>query len=277
MKNRCTYRLVLALILASSQMVFSLGVNDLPPLVRNAVLKQAGDSKIDSIVKEDDQGQVFYSVVKIAQKGKTMDFSIDQEGQLVLEEISLDAVPPPVRKTMDQQASSAKVLKVEKSYDLGSVEYHITTLDKAGNEGGFAIEADGTLASVLVELGETPPAVQKTISAQLAGRKIESIEKMIDGDGFEFDVEVIAANGRWEKFTVSAAGKLESITTTFEELTMPVQKTIRQHLGTGKIREILKMMPGGPKGNPTEVYGIKEGKPFNIKIGPAGKFLGMLE
>ncbi len=253
----------------------TLALDQIPPQASQCVSKHLGTSKLQSIVRDEENGGVF-NIVMTTAEGKSRTFSVDDTGQIVLEEIDQESTPAAVQKTIVSQAGDAKVTKIERSKEDGELEYHVTVTRGSGTVSGFTVEPDGRLSSVEVELTETSGPVRKTIESQLGSRKLESIEKVFDGATFEYEVEARGASGHLEKFIVGANGKLQSVSALLPELSAPAQKTIKEHIGGGKVHEIHKMMPATPKGNALEVYGTKNGRPFNFRVGPAGMFQGQL-
>jgi VIT1/CCC1 family predicted Fe2+/Mn2+ transporter len=148
---------------------------------------------------------------------------------------------------------------------------------KDGQEREFTLDEDGTLARVEMGVGETPPAVQKTVAAQVGAGKLESIAKVIDDDGITYEAEMTTADGKEREFTVGPEGRLLSIEVALEELSAEVQKTIKEQVGAGKIEWIDKSFEMKKKVQPYEIEATKDGKPFNFSVGPKGRFLGIDE
>jgi uncharacterized membrane protein YkoI len=93
--------------------------------------------------------------------------------------------------------------------------------------------------SKTVSLAQVPPAVRKTMDAQLAGAKITEIERDED-EGVSFTVSYKARDGQERDFTVAEHGTLLSVEVAMDETPVPVQRTVRAQVGTGTIEYIAK-------------------------------------
>jgi hypothetical protein len=78
-------------------------------------------------------------------------------------------------------------------------------------------------------------------------------------------------NGKDREFSVTADGKLESVRVFPAELPALGQKTLREMIGTGKLIRIDKTVDDSM----FHIESRKDGKPFDFKIGPGGRFRGM--
>jgi hypothetical protein len=159
--------------------------------------------------------------------------------------------------------------------DGEETNYDVELTAPDGQARDFAVAGDGTLLSVEVTLRETPEAVQKTITAQLNGGTLDSIDKNLDDDGLNFDVALITKDGRNKRFNVTAKGDVASSEVTLAETPPEVQKTIKQEIGEGKIIRIERSFVEKHGVLPYEVQGWKDGESFDFSVGPKGRFLGM--
>jgi uncharacterized membrane protein YkoI len=118
--------------------------------------------------------------------------------------------------------------------------------------------------------------VQKTITGQLAGGKLRSLDKEHDDDGITYDVELTAADGQEKSFTLAANGAIMSEQVSLQEVTPAARRSIKEQIGDGKILRIDRSLLERNEGVlPYEVQGRKNGKPFDFSVGPRGRFLGM--
>ena len=118
---------------------------------------------------------------------------------------------------------------------------------------------------------------KKPSPAQLSGGKLAGIDKNFTDDGINFDVEMTTKDGQEKSFTVAANGNLSNVEVTLEETPRPVQRTIRNQIGDGKILEIDRSFVEERGVFPYEIQGRKDGRPFYFSVGPHGRFLGVDE
>jgi uncharacterized membrane protein YkoI len=94
------------------------------------------------------------------------------------------------------------------------------------------------------ELSHLPPAVQKTIRAQIGDGKLDSIDKDPEDGEMIYDVEMVR-DGTERGFTVDAKGKLIDEEVFLSELPAVVQQTIKKQVGNGTLSEIDKSVEDG--------------------------------
>jgi uncharacterized membrane protein YkoI len=246
-----------------------------PIAVQKTIHAQVGDGQLGEIDKVLDSGETFYDVELSAKDGRERDFTVDEDGTLSSVEVALAETPAPAQKSIRMLMKQGELESIDKNLDDSEVTYDIELAAKDGREKDFTIADDGTLLSAEVMLNETPSAVQKTIASQLSGGTLESIDKNFDDDGISYDVEMTAKDGREKDFTVAADGSLSSVQMTLEETPRPVQRTIKNQIGDGKILEIDRSFVKERGVFPYEVQSQKDGKPFDFSVGPRGRFLGM--
>jgi hypothetical protein len=82
-------------------------------------------------------------------------------------------------------------------------------------------------------------------------------------------------DGREKSFTIAENGNLSSMEMTLAETPRPVQRSIKNQIGDGKILEIDRSFVQERGVLPFKVQGRKDGKPFDFSVGPRGRFLGM--
>src|SRR5947208_2535006 len=88
-------------------------------------------------------------------------------------------------------------------------------------------------------LSQLPPAVQKSVQAQLAGGTLGEIERDEDESGTSYTVTV-TRGGKERDFTVADDGTLLSQEVTLEETPPAVRNTIKAQVGQGTIENIEK-------------------------------------
>lgn len=104
--------------------------------------------------------------------------------------------------------------------------------------------AAGAAAELKVELTDLPPPAQTAVK-QLAGKgKIVELSRSSGGDSTAFNVKFTRDN-RSRTFSVDAEGTLLRRQFFFAELPVPVQKAMKQHVGTGKTGKVEKVFADG--------------------------------
>jgi uncharacterized membrane protein YkoI len=132
-----------------------------------------------------------------------------------------------------------------------------------------------------LKLGDLPPAVQRTVNKEAAGREIGEITSdIVDGHpAYKIEFRERGVNPR---FFVGENGALLrppekppvlGIGTTFARTPTAVQQTIRREIGEGEITKIDKEGLSGP----ATIYKVevkeKDGTTFELRIGDNGKVL----
>ena len=266
--------LCLAAMCMAAEVRENVAFSGLPAAVQQAIAKLGGSASSE-ITRVEDDGDVTFET-EITQGGRERDISVGADGTLLTIEVNLDEAPSAVQKTIKAQIGTGALVGVDKIFDGGGTSYDVVMTTKGGQERGFTVEENGTLSSAEVAFAETPPAVQKTITAEVGAGKLGTVTRNFD-ETTTYDVEATTAGGKPREFSVANDGRLLSVRVTLEETPAEVQKTIREQIGTGKIRRIDKSFERRSKTLPYEVEGVKNGKPFNFSVGAAGKFLGMDE
>ena len=113
----------------------------LPASVQAAAMAHLEGGTIKGASKEVEKGQTFYEVETL-RNGHTRDLLFDAAGQLVEveEAVTLEAVPPAVRKALEAQGA---VLSVE-SVTRGATVSYEGVVRKNGKRTEVAVAADGT-------------------------------------------------------------------------------------------------------------------------------------
>ncbi len=247
----------------------------LPPAVQRTIQKQAGNAVPAEAERVEEDGDVTFDV-EIAVGGNERDITVAEDGTLLSIEMDFSETTAAVQKAVRAQIATGKLVSVDKTFDGAETSYDVVMTTKDGQERAFTAEENGTISSLEVGLAETPPAVQKTIAAQLGAGQPGTITRIFD-EATTYEVDATATDGREREFSVAADGEMLSARVTLEELNAAVQQTIREHIGTGKILRIDHSFERRNKTLPFEIEGRKDGKPFNFSVGEAGRFLGMDE
>jgi uncharacterized membrane protein YkoI len=117
-------------------------MKDLPPAVQNGVQDNLKGAALKGVAKEVEGGKTQYEVESTL-NGKARDFLLDAKGTLIEleEELAVDAVPAPVRITLEARG---KILKVELLTRGKSATYE-AQVEKDGKKSAVEVAADGTL------------------------------------------------------------------------------------------------------------------------------------
>lgn len=248
----------------------ALSLTDLPAAVQKSVRQQIGKSEVTAIEKQDEDGEISYDV-DFVRNGEERSLSVMDNGRLLSIAMGLLEVPAPVRNTINQQLKGASLDLIEKTFDDDEITYEVA-ITRGSAERSFTVGADGKLVRVQLDLAEAPKAVQKTISAQ--GGQPGDIFRVLEDNVVTYEA-TISKGGQDREISVAENGHLESIEVSLEEVPAPARKTISNRVAGGKIERIDKCF--NDKDAVTfEVSGKKEGKRLDFKVGPRGRFLGVL-
>jgi len=278
---RFKHFLFLSLALVATNEVFAgdasrtVALSETPAAVQKTIQSQVGDGTLGEIDKVLNDGETAYDVELTAKDGSEHDFTVDEDGTLLSIEVALADTPALVQKAIQTLMSQGEVAGIDKNLDDSDVTYDIELTAKDGREKDYTLADDGTLLSENVALNETPDVVQKTITARLAGGKLESIDKNFYENGVSYDVEMTTKEGQERGFTVAADGSLASAQVTLAETPSRVRSTIKKQIGDGEILRIDQSFVKEKGVFPYEIGARKDGKPFDFSVGPKGRFLGM--
>jgi len=249
-------------------------LNEVPGAIQKAIKAQAEFSKITRIDKTFDEDEIAYEVTATGSSGEK-NFTISADGQVESAEISIADAPMNVAAAIRKQAGEEKIEAIEKVFEPSAASYDVTISDNSGSERTFTIGPDGSMESREITLAEAPKAVQDAVTTILGKNILVSVDKNFARDGNTYDVVMRPANGRKRDFSLDENGKLLTEQVFLEQLPAAAQKTIAEQIGNGKILHIDKSyeLDGGVL--PYEIQGEKDGKEFDFRVGPAGRFIGM--
>jgi len=211
---------------------------DLPSAVQSAINTQVGQGKLEGIQKLFDDGEMTYQAGITAPGADERDYTFNEDGTLVSEEVNLSELPPEIQTPINSLVGKGKLEGIDKTFGSDGITYEATMTTPAGQERNFTLAESGTLLSEEVSLAELPPAVQTTIKAQAAQGKLAGIDETFDGAGIAFEATVTAPNGQDHNVTVGPNGKLLSQEVRLAELPPAVQTTINTEVGQGKLEGV---------------------------------------
>jgi hypothetical protein len=185
--------------------------------------------------------------------------------------ITLAQTPPAVQKTVQANIGIGKITSISRGDEDGVVSYGVD-FTKGGQSRDLRVGEDGTLLRIQVALAETPPAVQKSIQAQLGTDKSDGIEKTFDGNEISYVVDFTTKDGRESQFTVGENGVLLEIEIALTEAPAPVQKTLAAEMGNGTLTTLTKIIEEKVT---YDAEFSKDGKDGGVTIGPDGALISV--
>jgi uncharacterized membrane protein YkoI len=251
---------------------------DAPAPVQKTLKGMIGTGMLDSIEKNLDGDEPTFDISILTNDGKDNDFTLDGNGKVISQRIELADVPEGIQRIIKNQVGANTLDDVEKLFDEDNIlSYQVGFTTKDGLPRSFTLNGgDGKMESMEIGLSEAPAAVQATVTAESGTGAFESLDKIFDPAGITYEAAYYTKNGREHRFTVDADGKLNSREVALAEAPVPVQQTIKQQLGAGKVLRIDHSFAEKDSGVfPFEVQAEKDGKPFDFSVGPKGRFLGM--
>jgi len=149
--------------------------------------------------------------------------------------------------------------------------FYEVQVTKAGTTRSLTVDAQGKLIRAQVALVETPPAVQKVINANLGKNKLGDIDRTSEQGETIYDVDLIGSDSESRGLSVAEDGKWFSLELPLSDAPGPVQKTVRNHLGKGKLEELAKVNDDGDVYFEADIS--MDGREITLTIGPRGKLL----
>ena len=184
--------------------------------------------------------------------------------------ITLSELPPRAQQTIKAELQGAQVGEIEKDTADGKTFYDVV-LARGEASRHLTVDAQGNLIRAQVALTDTPAAVQKVIQSQVGKNKIGDIDRTSEDGETIFSVDLIAPNGEAHSLSVAEDGKWFSLELQLSDAPGPVQKTVRNHLGKGKLEEISKVNDDGDVYFEADIN--LDGKTRTLTIGPRGRVL----
>jgi len=247
-----------------------------PPAVQKQIKSQVGGATLDEIEREEDNGEISYSVSFTRKNGEDSSLTVGEDGSLLGVEVQLKELPAAIQQTIKVQLGSGTLDSIEKTFDEGEVSYDVSFTRKDGVERSFSLDAKGALTSVQLGLEEVTAPVRKTIEEHSTQGKAGDIHKLIEDGEISYSAE-LQRDGKTRELIVSTDGKAESLQKFLDEVPQPVRKTIQEKVGSGKILRIDKSFVRLQGVEPFRVESRKDGKLFIFNVGPRGRYLGQEE
>ncbi|HON67823.1 MAG TPA: hypothetical protein PLS23_15130 [Phycisphaerae bacterium] len=185
-------------------------IDQVPPAAREALIKAAGGATILKVERENENGVVVYEA-KWTTDGVKHEAKVTAEGQPVEEEeeedevITMEQVPAQAREALMKLAGAAKITKVEKENEDGTVAYEAEWLVD-GKEHSAAVTAEGALvgSEETVDAKDVPLAVR-----QAAEKRFPNVAKLIFEKETKVEYEVTAViDGKEHEIELTPGGRV---------------------------------------------------------------------
>jgi uncharacterized membrane protein YkoI len=109
-------------------------LTETPAAVQAAIKTQLGDGRLMSIEEDFDPAGNSFDVEAVAQDGGKKSFSLAPDGRLLSEEVTLEKLPPPARKTIREKIGDGKILRIDRS--LSEKKAGVLPYQVEGRKGG---------------------------------------------------------------------------------------------------------------------------------------------
>jgi uncharacterized membrane protein YkoI len=204
-----------------------------------------------------DDDEIAYDV-RIGVRGQPRVFSVEDDGSLVSEEVSLDETPPAVQKTILGQIGSGALSSIGQSLDDDDVSYDVEMrLD--GKVRTFSVEQDGALLASEIDFAELPTAVQKAADAIRGQDTVKSVEKQIDDGDITYEIQIVK-DGKARGFDFRGDGLLSSTEVDLADTPKAVQAAIARRLDGGTVEKIDRIIERNSFSYQVEIGGERKGE-----------------
>jgi|SRR5450631_609306 len=107
--------ILVSVLLSAQEQEKKIQRSDLPPAVEKTVVEQSKGATIRGFSQEKENGQTFYEA-ELMVNGKSKDVLVDVNGSVVEveEQVSIESLPAPVLRGLQERAGTGKIGKVEK-------------------------------------------------------------------------------------------------------------------------------------------------------------------
>jgi uncharacterized membrane protein YkoI len=182
-------------------------LEELPGPIRKAIEREAAGGKLGDIFRTTDDGETRYEF-EVTRNNKTRGLTLDSSSKLVDSQVFLDELPPEVHKTIQSRVDGGKLGQIHKVIDETEITYQAEltikrkSLTLTLDPKGIVVEEEEVVA-----LSETPGAVQKAITAQVAAGRLVSIAKHSEQGAISYEIDLITA-GKHKSVRMDSEGKL---------------------------------------------------------------------
>jgi len=120
-------------------------LTEMPAAVQATIKAQVADGSVESIDENFDPDGNSFDVEAFAKDGGRKSFNVAPDGRLLSEEVTLEKLPPPARKTILEKIGDGKLLRIDKSLfekKAGVLPYEVEGR-KAGRPFNFSVGPHG--------------------------------------------------------------------------------------------------------------------------------------
>jgi hypothetical protein len=151
-------------------------LDETPPPVQNTIKGQVRDGTLDNIEKAFEGNDINYEVDMTTKSGADRSFTVALDGKLTSIQVTLDEIPAPVRKTINEHVGGGKLIDIFRLTEGNETSYD-AEVDHDGKLRDVIVSPNGKLESIQVSLIEIPPEAQKTINEKIGNGKIMRIDQ----------------------------------------------------------------------------------------------------
>lgn len=238
-----------------------------PAAVQQTVTSTASQGTATSIEKVVDDGHLQYEVDWKTKEGAKRSFTVLESGKLLSMRVGLEETPPTVRATIAKEAGGDKLKEIAKSFDDG-VAYDVT-INRNGRDRDFSVRENGQISRVEISLAEAPPLVQKGIQHVIGTGAITSIDRTVEDDRTQYNIDWKSADGATHAFSLYENGSMKSVRVTLAETPPAVNAVLLQEVGSGKLKEIARAFDDNAV--TYDVTLIRDGRERDFTVTEAGK------
>jgi uncharacterized membrane protein YkoI len=151
-------------------------LDETPPVVQKAIKAQLRDGTLESIEKTFEGNDINYEIEMTTKSGEDRSFTVALDGKLTSVQVTLEEIPPSVRKTIEAHLGNGKLVDIFRLVEGNEVSFD-AEVDHDGKLRDVIVSPSGKLESLQVMLSEIPPEAQKTIRDKIGSGKISRIDQ----------------------------------------------------------------------------------------------------
>jgi hypothetical protein len=151
-------------------------VDETPPLVQNTIKGQVRDGTLDNIEKTFEGNDINFEVDMTTKSGAARSFTVALDGKLNSVQVTLEEIPAPVRKTIEEHVGNGKLVDIFRLTEGKEISYD-AEVDHDGKMRDIIVSPAGKLESIQMFLSEIPAEAQKTINEKIGNGKVTRIDK----------------------------------------------------------------------------------------------------
>lgn len=244
-----------------------IALEEAPAVVQKTITSTIGQGAVTSTDKVIDDGHVQYEVEWKTKEGTGHSCTVLEGGKLLSLRVDLGETPPAVRAAIVKEVAGDKLKEIAKSYDEG-VAYDVTVV-RAGRDRDFSIGENGQLLRLEMSLAEIPPVVQKGIQSLLGTGTIVSIDRTVEDDRTQYNIDWKARDGAAHSFSLLENGNLKSVSIALSETPPAANASIVKEIGNAMLKEIAKSFDDNSVAYDVTV--IRDGRERDFTVEENGK------